>query len=183
MDHQMFREQFHNVKKILSPEEQMNIIKDSIQITDKQSLRTFSGHKSAIIVCEEIAEFIAELHKSDEIGMMEELADITASMNYIRIIFGLDTSYTGLENLPKDMNDNGDKNVLICLLCDMQQLITKYIRGYEIDRTNMTCLYLQIIEHLQFVRKSLRLSDKDFQKVCSVKMERLAINLKREGWK
>lgn len=75
-------------------EEQINILRDSITRLDKKERETFSGFHNTIIVVEELSELTKELtkalrNKGNITGILEELADVSIAVDYIKEIFDI----------------------------------------------------------------------------------------------
>ena len=75
-------------------EEQINILRDSIKSLDTKQRDIFSGFHNTVIVVEELAELTKELtkalrNKEDMIGILEELADVSLGIDYVKEIFDI----------------------------------------------------------------------------------------------
>ena len=75
-------------------EEQINILRDSIACLDKKEREAFSGFHNTIIVIEELSELTKELtkalrDKASITGILEELADVSIAIDYIKEIFDI----------------------------------------------------------------------------------------------
>ena len=82
-----------NVKPIIY-EEQINVIRDSIKKLDEREKDPFSGFYNIIIVIEELSELTKELTKAlrdkgSVVGIVEELADVSLSIDYIKEVFDI----------------------------------------------------------------------------------------------
>lgn len=78
----------------LTVEEQRNIMKKSIEVFDEKCPGSFSGYHNILIVQEELAELQQELSKAlrsggtiDTTGLLEELADVSLAVDYVKEIF------------------------------------------------------------------------------------------------
>ena len=82
-------------KEPLNKKDQLNIIRQSIQYLDKQKGKQhIEGFHNLIIVMEELAELTQEVSKAlrdklDITGMVEELADASICIDYIKEIFDI----------------------------------------------------------------------------------------------
>ena len=75
-------------------EEQINILRDSIKSLDTKQRDIFSGFHNTVIVVEELAELAKELtkalrNKGDIVGILEELADVSLGIDYVKEIFDI----------------------------------------------------------------------------------------------
>lgn len=75
-------------------EEQINILRDSIKSLDAKQRDIFSGFYNTVIVVEELAELAKELtkalrNKGDITGILEELADVSLGIDYVKEIFDI----------------------------------------------------------------------------------------------
>ena len=82
-----------NVEPIIY-EEQINVIRDSIKKLDEREKDPFSGFYNIIIVIEELSELTKELTKAlrdkgSVVGIVEELADVSLGINYIKEVFDI----------------------------------------------------------------------------------------------
>ena len=82
-----------NVEPIIY-EEQINVIRDSIKKLDEREKDPFSGFYNIIIVIEELSELTKELTKAlrdkgSIVGIVEELADVSLGIDYIKEIFDI----------------------------------------------------------------------------------------------
>ena len=82
-----------NVEPIIY-EEQINVIRDSIKKLDEREKDPFSGFYNIIIVIEELSELTKELTKAlrdkgSVVGIVEELADVSLGIDYIKEIFDI----------------------------------------------------------------------------------------------
>ena len=82
-----------NVKPIIY-EEQINVIRDSIKKLDEREKDQFSGFYNIIIVIEELSELTKELTKAlrdkgSVVGIVEELADVSLGIDYIKEVFDI----------------------------------------------------------------------------------------------
>ena len=82
-----------NVKPIIY-EEQINVIRDSIKKLDEREKDQFSGFYNIIIVIEELSELTKELTKAlrdkgSVVGIVEELADASLGIDYIKEVFDI----------------------------------------------------------------------------------------------
>lgn len=80
----------------LTIEEQLDILKESIRVFDEKCPGGFSGYHNILIVQEELAELIQVLSKSlrsngmsDMTGIIEELADVSIGLDYVKEVFGI----------------------------------------------------------------------------------------------
>ena len=83
-----------NTETPITYEEQINIIRDSIKNLDTKQRDIFSGFHNTIIVIEELSELTKELTKAlrnkyDFTGILEELADVSLAVDYIKEIFDI----------------------------------------------------------------------------------------------
>ena len=83
-----------NTETPITYEEQINIIRDSIKNLDTKQRDIFSGFHNIIIVIEELSELTKELTKAlrnkyDFTGILEELADVSLAVDYIKEIFDI----------------------------------------------------------------------------------------------
>ena len=82
-----------NVEPIIY-EEQINVIRDSIKKLDEREKDPFSGFYNIIIVIEELSELTKELTKAlrdkgSVVGIVEELADVSLGIDYIKEVFDI----------------------------------------------------------------------------------------------
>ena len=82
-----------NVEPIIY-EEQINVIRDSIKKLDEREKDQFSGFYNIIIVIEELSELTKELTKAlrdkgSVVGIVEELADASLGIDYIKEVFDI----------------------------------------------------------------------------------------------
>ena len=82
-----------NVEPIIY-EEQINVIRDSIKKLDEREKEPFSGFYNIIIVIEELSELTKELTKAlrdkgSVVGIVEELADVSLGIDYIKEVFDI----------------------------------------------------------------------------------------------
>lgn len=80
----------------LTVEEQLDTVKESIKVFDEKCPGGFSGYHNILIVQEELAELQQELSKAlrgngmtDTIGILEELADVSIGIDYVKEVFGI----------------------------------------------------------------------------------------------
>ena len=83
-----------NTETPITYEEQINIIRDSIKNLDTKQRDIFSGFHNIIIVIEELSELTKELTKAlrnkyDFTGILEELADVSLAVDYVKEIFDI----------------------------------------------------------------------------------------------
>ena len=83
-----------NTETPITYEEQINIIRDSIKSLDTKQKDIFSGFHNTIIVIEELSELTKELTKAlrnkyDFTGILEELADVSLAVDYVKEIFDI----------------------------------------------------------------------------------------------
>ena len=83
-----------NIEISITYEEQINIIRDSIKCLDTKQRDIFSGFHNTIIVIEELSELTKELTKAlrnkyDFTGILEELADVSLAVDYVKEIFDI----------------------------------------------------------------------------------------------
>ena len=93
-----FTRQMNNLLKAtetpITYKEQINILRDSIKKLDAKQRDISSGFHNTVIVVEELAELTKELtralrNKGDIIGILEELADVSLGIDYIRELFDI----------------------------------------------------------------------------------------------
>ena len=89
-------ELFDGTTSPLTYEEQINILRQSITNLDSKhkQIDTFNGFHNIVIVIEELSELTKELtkalrNKEDMIGILEELADVSLGIDYIKEIFDI----------------------------------------------------------------------------------------------
>ena len=87
-------ELFDGTTSPLTYEEQINILRQSITNLDSKQRDMFSGFHNTVIVIEELSELTKELtkalrNKEDMIGILEELADVSLGIDYIKEIFDI----------------------------------------------------------------------------------------------
>ncbi len=75
-------------------EEQINILRDSIAKLDEKEREPFSGFYNTIIVIEELSELTKELTKAlrdkrNITGILEELADVSIAIDYVKEVFDI----------------------------------------------------------------------------------------------
>lgn len=80
----------------LTEKEQVDIVKESIKVLDEKRPGAFSGYHNILIVQEELAELQQELSKvlrsgnvSDITGILEELADVSLCIDYVKEVFNI----------------------------------------------------------------------------------------------
>ena len=98
MDRNSFNQQMNDMLNgttaPITYEEQMNILHQSINSLDSNQREIFSGFHNTVIVIEELAELTKELtkalrNKDDIIGILEELADVSIGVDYVKEIFDI----------------------------------------------------------------------------------------------
>ena len=100
MDRKMFKQimEFRMVHKdktkILSHEEQLDILRQSIDVCNQEHPGPFSGYYNIIVALEEFGELTQEIGKAlrekpNEIGILEELADVSLGLDYIKEVFNI----------------------------------------------------------------------------------------------
>ena len=98
MDRAEFTRQMNDLLKVtetpITYEEQINILRDSIKSLDTKQRDIFSGFHNIIIVVEELAELTKELtkalrNKGDITGILEELADVSLGIDYVKEVFNI----------------------------------------------------------------------------------------------
>ena len=87
-------ELFDGTTSPLTHEEQINILRQSITNLDSKQRDMFSGFHNTVIVIEELSELIKELtkalrNKEDMTGIIEELADVSLGIDYVKEIFDI----------------------------------------------------------------------------------------------
>ena len=89
-------ELFDGTTSPLTYEEQINILRQSITNLDSKhkQIDTFNGFHNIVIVIEELSELTKELtkalrNKEDMIGILEELADVSLGIDYVKEIFDI----------------------------------------------------------------------------------------------
>lgn len=98
MDRNSFNQQMNDMLNgttvPITYEEQINILHQSINNLDSKQREIFSGFHNTVIVIEELAELTKELtkalrNKDDIIGILEELADVSIGVDYVKEIFDI----------------------------------------------------------------------------------------------
>ena len=98
MDRNSFNQQMNDMLNgttiPITYEEQINILHQSINSLDLKQREIFSGFHNTVIVIEELAELTKELtkalrNKDDIIGIIEELADVSIGVDYVKEIFDI----------------------------------------------------------------------------------------------
>ena len=100
MNRQVFNiqmnELFDGTTSPLTHEEQINILRQSITNLDSKhkQIDTFNGFHNIVIVIEELSELTKELtkalrNKEDMTGILEELADVSLGIDYVKEIFDI----------------------------------------------------------------------------------------------
>lgn len=105
MDRKQFKKELdellYHQKQPLTKEEKTKIIEDSIQKLSEEDPTHMVGFTDVIIVMEELSELTKELSKAlrysigktpapyDITGIIEELADVSLCLEYIKIIFDI----------------------------------------------------------------------------------------------
>ena len=98
MDRNSFNQQMNDMLNgttiPITYEEQINILHQSINSLDSKQREIFSGFHNTVIVIEELAELTKELtkalrNKDDIIGILEELADVSIGVDYVKEIFDI----------------------------------------------------------------------------------------------
>ena len=98
MDRNSFNQQINDMLNgttvPITYEEQINILHQSINSLDSKQREIFSGFHNTVIVIEELAELTKELtkalrNKDDIIGILEELADVSIGVDYVKEIFDI----------------------------------------------------------------------------------------------
>lgn len=87
-------ELFDGTTSPLTHEEQINILRQSITNLDSKQRDMFSGFHNTVIVIEELSELTKELtkalrNKEDMTGIIEELADASLGIDYVKEIFDI----------------------------------------------------------------------------------------------
>lgn len=91
---QQMNDMFNGTTTPITYEEQINILHQSINSLDLKQREVFSGFHNTVIVIEELAELTKELtkalrNKDDIIGILEELADVSIGVDYVKEIFDI----------------------------------------------------------------------------------------------
>ena len=98
MDRNSFNQQMNDMLNgttiPITYEEQINILHQSINSLDSKQREIFSGFHNTVIVIEELAELTKELtkalrNKGDITGILEELADVSLGIDYVKEIFDI----------------------------------------------------------------------------------------------
>lgn len=98
MDRNSFNQQMNDMLNgttvPITYEEQINILHQSINNLDSKQREIFSGFHNTVIVIEELAELTKELtkalrNKDDIVGILEELADVSIGVDYVKEIFDI----------------------------------------------------------------------------------------------
>ena len=98
MDRNSFNQQMNDMLNgttvPITYKEQINILHQSINSLDSKQREIFSGFHNTVIVIEELAELTKELtkalrNKDDIIGILEELADVSIGVDYVKEIFDI----------------------------------------------------------------------------------------------
>ena len=98
MDRNSFNQQMNDMLNgttiPITYEEQINILHQSINSLDSKQREIFSEFHNTVIVIEELAELTKELtkalrNKDDIIGILEELADVSIGVDYVKEIFDI----------------------------------------------------------------------------------------------
>ena len=98
MDRNSFNQQMNDMLNgttvPITYEEQIDILHQSINSLDLKQREIFSGFHNTVIVIEELAELTKELtkalrNKDDIIGILEELADVSIGVDYVKEIFDI----------------------------------------------------------------------------------------------
>ena len=87
-------ELFDGTTSPLTYEEQINILRQSITNLDSKQRDMFSGFHNTVIVIEELSELTKELTKAlrdkgSVVGIVEELADVSLGIDYIKEVFDI----------------------------------------------------------------------------------------------
>lgn len=175
------------------------IILKTINHCDKMQLNLFSGAKNAIIVCEEISEFILELqyytttNPYDTYDLLEEFADIILSIRFAAHAFGCFIEYNAYANDIKKPSGKkeyfleSEKNKCISNaiknLCILQKIIIKHIRGYVIQYDQTLHALTDSYQSIYDLNHILKFSEQDINKACVIKLNRQAMNNKKTDWK
>ena len=98
MDRNSFNQQMNDMLNgtivPITYKEQINILHQSINSLDSKQREIFSGFHNTVIVIEGLAELTKELtkalrNKDDIIGILEELADVSIGVDYVKEIFDI----------------------------------------------------------------------------------------------
>ena len=98
MDRQVFQRKIDYMLKtgnnVLSPDEQQEIMTKSIEKLDAKKRMPMRGFHNTVIVIEELAELAQELSKAlrgkgDINAILEELADVSIGVDYVKEIFDI----------------------------------------------------------------------------------------------
>lgn len=98
MDRQVFQRKMDYMLKtgnnVLSPDEQQEIMVKSIEKLDAKKRMPMRGFHNTVIVIEELAELAQELSKAlrekgDINAILEELADVSIGVDYVKEIFDI----------------------------------------------------------------------------------------------
>lgn len=98
MDRQVFQRKMDYMLKtgnnVLSPDEQQEIMMKSIEKLDAKKRMPMRGFHNTVIVIEELAELAQELSKAlrekgDINAILEELADVSIGVDYVKEIFDI----------------------------------------------------------------------------------------------
>lgn len=89
-----FRMEHKDKVKDLTPTQQLDIVRESIKAFDETNPGPFSGYYNTIVALEEFGELIQELTKAlrgnpSRTGILEELADVSLNVDYLKEIFSI----------------------------------------------------------------------------------------------
>lgn len=143
---------------------------------DTNAIDIGPGTRNLIIIMEEFAELIQAIEQTrlgigDRINLIEELADNTISLDYIRLIFNIKSE--DFEDIGRPSAEALDP---IIAFTDMQIMLSKLLR----ERTTLlncksTFLqqYANVASALKNTQTLYNISDDELNRAVNVKLERL----------
>ena len=108
MERERFIQEYKKASPSLNEEEIMNILRRSISSSLKEEPHNPRGHRNLIIANEELSELQKEVSKElrgkgDSTAILEELADVSLAMRYIKEVCGIsDDALNKAINVKKD---------------------------------------------------------------------------------
>lgn len=88
MDRKLFEEKYNKAESIVQEDERINC---ELKVLDSNPLNIGIGTRNLVIVMEELAELSQQISKylrgkEDHLGLVEELADVTMGLDYVKHI-------------------------------------------------------------------------------------------------
>ena len=96
MDRELFMKKYQSASESLNEENILQALKKSIDALYKENPQNPKGHQNLIICMEELSELQKEIAKvlrdKGDYGILEELADVSIGIEYIKLICNIKDS-------------------------------------------------------------------------------------------